>query len=221
MSLQLPLAGFQPRIAFPIVRPAAALTPTRETLPTGLRALDELLDGGLLTGATHCISGAQNSGAARALYQAVAGAQSQGLSVVYLNAQGRFERREAAAAGVDLGRLRLFRGDRLRPALFQIGSLAREGEPGLVAIDHPAAGLLARLKAILRGAPVTLLALSPAPLPGMQVTLECQRQAWRMEGGAAVGFISELRLTAHPFLPFRQARAAFAILPARGGSRRC
>ncbi len=44
---------------------------------TGMRAADELLDGGLLAGATHCISGKPTSGATSLFYQAVAGAPSK------------------------------------------------------------------------------------------------------------------------------------------------
>ena len=117
----------------------------------------------------------------------------------------------AAAAGVELGRLLLLSGAPLKQALFLIRSLARQGLPCLVALDHPPALPLAQLKAILRDAPLTLLALSSQRLPGTQVALECQRQAWRMERGDVVGFISELRLTAHPFLPLRQVRATFDI----------
>ena len=211
MSLELLVADMQQRFGYQTFCRAAELAPVRETLPTGLRAVDELLDGGLLAGATHCISGEPTSGATSLFYQAVAGAQAQSLPVVYLDMGRLLDPPNAAAAGVELGRLLLLRATPLKQALFLIRSLAQQRLPCLLALDHPAAIPLAQLKAILRDAPLTLLALSPGALPGMQVALGCQRRAWQMERGDVVGFISELRLTAHPFLPFRQVRASFDI----------
>lgn len=240
MSVELLVADIQQRFGYQAFCRAAELAPLRETVPTGMRALDELLDGGLLSGATHCISGEPTSGATSLLYHAVAGAQAQGLPVLYLDMGRLLDPPNAAAAGVALERLLLLSGTPLKQALFLIRSLAQQRLPCLVAVDHPAALPLAQLKAVLRDAPLTLLALSPSSLPGplggsdygyrdrakapasfspgrrglsenMQVALECERQAWRMERGDAVGFISELRLTAHPFLPFRQVRASFDI----------
>ena len=214
MSLEFLVADIQQRFGYQTFCRAAELAPARETVPTGVRTLDELLDGGLLAGATHCISGEPTSGATSLLYQAVAGAQAQGLPVVYLDMGQLLDPPNAAAAGVDLGRLLLLRGTPLKQALFLIRSLAQQRLPCLLALDHPAATPLTQLKAILRDAPLTLLALSPGrhgASEKMQVALECQRQDWRMDRGDVVGFISELRLTAHPFLPFRQVRTSFDI----------
>ena len=211
MSVELLVADIQQRFGYQTLRRAAELVPIRELLPTGLREADELLDGGLLDGATHSISGGPTSGATSLLYQAVGAVQADGMPVIYLDMGRLFDPPNAAAAGVELERLLLLSGTSLKHALFLIRSLAQQQLPCLVAIDHPAALPLAQLKAILRDAPLTLLALSPQPLPQMQVMLECERQDWRMERRDVVGFISELRLTAHPFLPFRQVRASFAI----------
>lgn len=211
MSVELLVADMQQRFGYQAFCRAAELAPIREMLPTGIRAVDELLDGGLLRGATHCLSGEPTSGATSLLYQAVASAQAQGLPVVYLDMGRLLDPPNAAAAGVQLERLLLLSATPLQQALFLIRSLAQQRLPCLLALDHPAALPLAQLKAILRDASLTLLALSPMPLPGMQVALECQRQDWRMERGDAIGFVSELRLTAHPFLPFRQVRVSFDI----------
>lgn len=211
MSLDTRVTKMSQRFDYQTHSPAAVLAPVRETVPTGMRAVDELLDGGLLVGGAHCVSGEPTSGASSLLYRAVASAQAQGIPVLYLDMAGHFDRAKAAAAGVDHERLLLPSESSLKQALLLIRSWARRGLPGLVVYDHPSPLPLARLKASLRNAPFTLLALSPRTLPGMQVSLECQRQEWRMERGRAVGFISEVRLTAHPFLPYRQVRACFDI----------
>ncbi len=213
MSVELLVADIQQRFGYQTLRRAVDLAPPRETLPTGLVALDELLDGGLLCGATHSISGQPTSGATSLVYQAVAAAQRGGLNVVYLDMGGRFDPPNAAAAGVALERLTLTRETSLKHALFLIRALALPQLPGLLVIDSPPALPLSQLKAVLRDAPLTLLALSPAPLPGLQVALACRRADWRRERGDIIGFNSELRLTAHPFLPFRQVRLSFSIPP--------
>lgn len=211
MSLEFYAAETCQRFGYQADSPAAELAPVRETLPTGIRAIDELLDGGLLAGGSHCISGETTSGACSLLYRAVASAQALGIPVLYLDMARLFDSTMAAAAGVDLERLLLPSDSSLKQARHLIRSLAQRGRHGLVVLDHPAPLPLAQLGANLRNTPLTLLALSPGSLPGMQVWLECQRQEWRLERGAAVGYISEVRLTAHPFLPYRQVRACFDI----------
>jgi len=209
MSLDLHTAEMSQRFGYQVISPAAVLAPVRETVQTGVRAVDELLDGGLLVGGTHCISGEPSSGARSLLYRAVASAQEQDIPVLYLDMTQLLDRPKAAAAGVELERLLLPSGTSLEQALLLIRSQVRRGLPGLVVFDHPAPMSLARVSASSRDAALTLLALSTATLPGMQVRLECQRQEWRMKRGRAAGFISEVRLTTHPFLPYRQVRACF------------
>ena len=211
MSVELLVADIQQRFGYQTLRPAAELAPPRETLSTGIAAADELLDGGLLRGATHCLSGQPTSGATSLLYSAVASAQAGGLTVVYLDMARLFDPPNAAAAGVEIERVLLLKGASLKPALFLLRSLAQQQLPCLVVVDQPSALPLTQLKAVLRDAPLTLLALAPQPLSAMQVALECRRQDWRLEQGDIIGFNSELRLTAHPFLPYRQVRVTFPI----------
>ena len=211
MSVELLIADIQQRFGYQTLRRAAELVPFRETMTTGITVLDELLDGGLLRGATHSISGEPTSGATSLLYRAVASAQAEGLAVVYLDLGQLFDPPNAAAAGIAIERLLLLSGTSLKHALFLIRTLAQQQLPCLLVIDNPPALPLAQLKAVLRDAPMTLLVLSPQPLSQLQVALACRRADWRLERGDIVGFNSELHLTAHPFLPFRQVRVTFAI----------
>ena len=211
MSVELLVADIQQRFGYQTLRRASELVPFRETLATGLVAVDELLDGGLLRGATHSISGAPTSGATSLLYRAVAGAQARDVPVVYLDMGLLFDPPVAAAAGIAIEHLLLLSGTSLKHALFLIRTLAQRQLPCLLVVDNPPELPLAQLKAVLRDAPLTLLALSPQSLSQMQIALACRRADWRIERGDVVGFNSELRLTAHPFLPFRQVRLSFDI----------
>ena len=85
------------------------LTPVREFLPTGVRAADELLDGGLLVGATHCISGEPTSGASE---------------VCYIG-RLRARRRKACPSSIWIWRSRLNSPRRPRPGLISIACCCR------------------------------------------------------------------------------------------------
>ena len=211
MSLEMLAADMQQRFGYQTLMPAAELRQCYHTISTGLTAVDELLDGGLLRGAAHCLSGQPSSGATSLLYHALASAQTQGIAVVYLDMSRLFDPPNAAAAGVEIERLSLIRGASSKHALFLLRALARQQQPCLVVIDQPNTLPLTQLKSLLRDAPLTLLVLAHQPLRGMQVALSCRRADWRVKRGDIIGFNSQVRLTAHPFLPRRQVRLTFAI----------
>lgn len=201
----------QQRFGYQALRRASELMQTRETLSTGMEAVDDLLNGGLLKGATHSLSGQATSGATTLLYRAIASLQAQGAPTVYLDMEDLFDPPNAAAAGVQMDRLLLIRRTPLKRALFLIRCLAQHQLPCLSVVDNPPTLPLAQLKTTLRHAPLTLVCLSPQPLPQMQVALQCQRQSWRLNNQDIIGFDSDLRLIAHPFLPCRQRRMSFAL----------
>ena len=211
MTLEKLAAGIERRFGHRALRRAAELARSRATLPTGLPAVDALLDGGLLRGAAHSLSGTPTSGATSLFYAAIASAQGQETPAVYLNMAGLFDPPNAAAAGVRLDSLPVLDADDLAQALFLLRGLAGQALPCLVALDNPQALPLSQLRSALRDAPLTLLALSPAPLAGMQVSLALRRCAWQSARGDVTGFTSRLQLRAHPFLPTRQATVHFAI----------
>lgn len=211
MSVEGLVAGIQKRFGYQTLRPACELMEIRATLATGMPAVDDLLEGGLLRGAAHQIIGQPTSGATSLVYRAVASAQAQGVPVIYLDMACLFDPPNAAAAGVQIEQLLLLSEPALKPALFLIRYLAQQQLPCLAVLDHPTALPLAQLRSVLRDAPLTLLAFSPRPLEPMQVVLACQRSDWKMHRGDVVAFSSDLRLLAHPFLPFRQGSMSFAI----------
>ena len=211
MSLERLVSGIQQRFGYGALRRASELTQLRRTLATGLTPLDAMLDGGLLQGAAHQIIGQPTSGATSLLYHALANLQGQGLPVVYMDMAGLFDPPNAAAAGLRIERLLLLRETDPQHALFLIHYLAQRQLPCLLALDQPAALPLTQLKPVLRDAPLTLLVLAAPPLAGMQVVLRCQWQAWDFDNGDVCAFRSDLRLLAHPFLPFRQCSLRFTI----------
>ena len=124
--------------------------------------------------------------------------------------RGRHRNRALAALERDLS---------CSAALFLIRALAQQRLPCLLAIDQPPALPLGQLKAVLRDAPLTLLALSSQLRAGgeyachsrpefeparsaerqklsgqMQVTLECERGDWRRETGRSGWFQQRIAL---------------------------
>ncbi len=211
MSVELLISGIQQRFGYQTMRRASELVQIRATLSTGMAVLDDLLDGGLLQGATHQIIGQPTSGATSLLYRVVANVQGQGLPIIYLDMGHLFDPPNAAAAGVQIERLLLLSGTALEHALFLIRYLAQHQLPCLVVLDQPKALPFAQLKPVLRNAPLTLVVLSARTLGQMQVVLQCRRCDWDLERGDVAGFSSDLRLLAHPFLPFRQCSMSFVI----------
>lgn len=201
----------QQRFGYQTLRRASELLQARETLSTGMETVDDLLDGGLLKGVTHSLSGQATSGATTLLYRTIASLQAQGIPVVYLDMEDLFDPPNAAATGVQIDRLLLISRTSLKRALFLIRCLAQHQLPCLLVVDNPPSLPLAQLKATLRHAPLTLVSLSPQPLSQMQVALQCQRQSWQLNNQDIIGFNSDLCLIAHPFLPCRQRRMSFAV----------
>ena len=211
MSVESLVSGIQQRFGYQTLRRASELMGARATLSTGMAVVDDLLDGGLLQGAAHNIAGRPTSGATSVLYGMVASLGAQGAPVIYLDMGRLFDPPNAAAAGVRIESLLLLSETALKHALFLIRSLAQHQLPCLVVLDHPPALPLAQLKPVLRDAPLTLLALSPQPLEGIQVVLGCHWRDWHLQNGDVAGFSSDLHLLAHPFLPLRQRSMCFAI----------
>ena len=205
------VASLRHRFGYQTLCRASELLYSRATLPTGVAELDALLDGGLLQGATHQFAGQPTSGATSLLYHAIANAQAQGMPVIYVDMALLFDPPHAAAVGVDIKNLLLLRETALQNALFLIRHLAQQRLPCLLALDHPAALPLAQLAPLLRDAPLTLIALTPKLLGGLQVVLRCCRQDWHLRDGDVTGFRSELRLLAHPFLPARGGCMDFTL----------
>lgn len=201
----------QQRFGYQTLRRASELLQARETLSTGMETVDDLLDGGLLKGVTHSLSGQATSGATTLLYRTIASVQSQDIPAVYLDMEDLFDPPNAAATGVQIDRLLLISRTSLKRALFLIRCLAQHQLPCLLVVDNPPTLPLAQLKATLRHTPLTLVSLSPQPLSQMQVALQCQRQSWQLNNQDIIGFNSDLCIIAHPFLPCRQRRMSFAV----------
>lgn len=97
----------QQRFGYQTLRRASELLQVRETLSASMETVDDLLDGGLLKGVTHSLSGQATSGATTLLYRTIASVQAQGIPAVYLDMEDLFDPPNAAATGVQIDRLLL------------------------------------------------------------------------------------------------------------------
>ena len=87
----------------------SALTPAqrmiRPVMPTGITAVDQLLDGGLPVGAITDMTGPESSGRTSLALSYVAGVIQKGGVCAWIDACDSLHVESAAAAGVDLSRL--------------------------------------------------------------------------------------------------------------------
>lgn len=165
----------------------------RLVAPTGLRALDDRLGGGLPRGHLSELVGSPSSGRTSLLCAAMGAATARGEIVAYVDTFDALDPASAAAAGVDLSRLLWIRGQACSPgantpgrptstpsdravdrALKAVNLVLQAGGFGLVAldlIDAPVSVLRRlpfttwmRLQRILEGRETVCVVLADAPL---------------------------------------------------------
>ncbi len=211
MNIETLIADVQHRFGHQALKRASNMIIERETLSTGIATLDAMLEGGLLKGATHSLSGKPTSGATSLVYQIVASIQKQKIPVVYLDMANLFDVPNAVSMGIQTEDLLLAQSVSLKNTLFLIQTLAKHRIPCLLVVDTPDLLPLTQVKSALRKGLITLITLSTKPLLDMQVSLQCQHKSWRFEGEDVVSFTSDVRLCHHPFLSSGQIELSFAV----------
>jgi hypothetical protein len=110
-------------------------TPPRECLPTGLTALDSLIEG-FPRGAISEILGPDSSGRTTLIHSLLASATARGEICAYVDTDDSFDPVSAAAAGVALSQLVWIRcGHNAGHALRAADSLLHAGGFGVIALD--------------------------------------------------------------------------------------
>lgn len=110
-------------------------------IPTGILSLDFALGGGFPRGRHIEIYGGYAVGKTYTVYRTIASAQRQGLACAFVDAEGTFDPKFAAKAGVDLSALALHQQQYGERAVDFMESLLRAGEYGVIALDSIAAVL--------------------------------------------------------------------------------
>jgi recombination protein RecA len=234
------LPGVPGVLGVPNRQSGPSVTPDR-AIPTGFRALDEILGlGGLPLAATTSLHGDGTSGKTTLALQAVAQAQAAGGIVAYLDLAGSLDPVEAVTRGVQLDWLVVLTPDSLEEALAMAAMLLQDRTVDLLLLDLqsrsmegagiPASKLadrFGRLAAMARRAGVQLLVLEPPSLPSAlagalsqvaALRLELSRRAWIRLGRDVVGQRTEVRVARDRFGPPGRA-AELLILYAEGGLR--
>jgi len=188
MVAQAPSALLQLTRTLP-VRPLSAFTTRPTPLPTGLPALDALLNGGLPRGGITALSGGLSSGVTPLALQLLAYAQQAGLLAVYLDLPQSFDALAAQLAGIRLDDLLLVRPASVTDALSLAYDLLCEGGCGLIVVDTGGAALpdpSLRLlgNAVVRSSSALVCLTTPeASVPGAGLRLSIARTGWEIAGG--------------------------------------
>jgi hypothetical protein len=212
---------------------ASALAPrggARESLPTGVEAIDRLLSGGLPRGGFVEVVARRSSGRFSLAISALAAATSCGETAAFVDVGGHFDPQSAEEAGVDLERLLWVRPEKLKHAVAAAEMLLATGF-SLVVVDlgvPPVRGRFVpdaawvRLERSARDRSAALLLLSPYRVGATAeavVSLDAAHPVWRGErrappmlsgigtrmtlrkdGSAREGARGEMRLSVDPVL---------------------
>src|SRR5512139_871715 len=141
--------------------------------PTGIAALDRLLDGGFPRGQLSEVVGARSSGRTSVAVAMLAAAIARGELVALVDALDMFDPSSAAAAGIDLARLLWIRGEGVDRAIKALNLVLQAGGFGLVVLDLaevPAATIRClpfttwlRLQRVLEGSATACIVMGAEP----------------------------------------------------------
>ena len=144
-----------------------ALLPDYALVPSGIRALDARISGGLRPGSLSLLSGGMSSGKSGLALAFAAHVSREPRDLAWLHS-GTFSAPSAAHGGLDLGCLLQVRVRSLNQAQRCLDILLREAAFPLLVADWPwpsTGGLFwQRIRTLLKGSQTSLLVLSP-PLP--------------------------------------------------------
>jgi len=167
-----------------------------QALRTGT-AFDRLT-GGIPTGSPCAFVGAGVCGKIALALRAVAAAQREGASVMWVDPSATLDPLAASRAGVDLGRLLVVRARTREDALFAAAAGLRSGGFRLVALDTGPELLaplvlraddVAPLVPIVRGSLSALVVVSDQPPRHLALpTFRFERVAWEQEFGRTTGW---------------------------------
>lgn len=165
------------------------------TLRTGT-AFDRLA-GGIPTGSPCVFVGAGVCGKLALAFRAVAAAQREGASVMWVDPSATLDPLAASRAGVDLGRLLVVRARTREDALFAAAAGLRSGGFRLVALDTGPELLTPSVRAddvaplipLVHGSAVALVVVSDRPPRRLVLpTFRFERVGWEQELGRTTGW---------------------------------
>lgn len=166
-----------------------------QSLRTGT-AFDRLT-GGVPTGSPCVFAGTGACGKLALALRAVAAAQREGASVMWVDPTATLDPLAASRAGVDLDRLLVVRARTREDALFAAAAGLRSGGFRLVTVDTGPALLapfvraddVAPLIPIVRGSAAALVVVSDEPASRLVLpTFRFERVAWEQEHGRTTGW---------------------------------
>ena len=155
------------------------------------------LAGGIPTGSPCAFVGSGACGKLALALRAVAAAQREGASVMWVDPSATLDPLAVSRAGVDLDRLLVVRARTREDALFAAAAGVRSGGFRLVALDTGPALLAPRVRAddiaplipIVRGSSVALVVVSDEPARRLALTtFRFERVAWEQELGRTTGW---------------------------------
>jgi len=197
-----------------IIHSAKQTDDSLQSLATGIVALDELLEGGLLHQHINEFTGKPTSGATTCAYHAIASVQQQGYEIVFFDLPQTFDAMVASSCGLRVDKLLLVHPPQLNHALELMRDIALSAVPCLMVLDVSGQQLkktLSRKQLRLAQSSSLVLLLSGSYTGLADVSLSFERLDWIHSGRDVSGYQIQATLQHHPRLPNRHTQFTLAI----------
>lgn len=191
---------------------------TRDSLPlipTSIKELDTMLNGGIPYRHLTEFAGKPTSGTMTCMYQTIASLQSQSYEVVYLDMPQTFDAMTAVAYGVTLENILIVHPPNITHASELMRDIALSGVPCLMILDLFGIRVSTRLnRQHLRLAQSNSLGLllSPYRSGHADVCVYFQQLDWIRENGDITGYQVKASVLHHPRLTHKRTQLAIPLM---------
>jgi len=197
-----------------IIQSAKQTNDTLQSLSTGIDALDQLSDGGVIHQHINEFTGKPTSGATTCAYHAIASVQQQGYEIVFFDLPLTFDAMVASSCGLMVDRLLLVHPPQLNHALELMRDISLSGVPCLMVLDvsgQQLSNTLSRKQLRLAQSSSLVLLLSARYTGLADVSLTFERLDWIHSGRDVSGYQIQATLEHHPRLPVRHTQFSLPI----------
>ncbi len=185
-----------------------------QSYSTGIRVLDQLLEGGLLYQHVNVFTGKPTSGATTCAYHAIASLQQVGYEGVYLDLPQTFDAVVASACNVTVEKILLVHPPQINRALALMRDIALSGVPCLMVLDvsgYAVSNSLNRKQLRLAQSQCFALLLAPYATDVADISVHFQHLDWIQSGRDVSAYQLKATLQHHPRIPSREVQFTLPI----------
>lgn len=197
-----------------VIQTANQTNNTLQSYTTGIKALDELLEGGLLYQHVNAFTGKPTSGATTCAYHAIASLQQTGYEAVYLDLPQTFDAVVASDCDVKVEKILLVHPPQINRALALMRDIAMSGVPCVMVLDvsgYSVNHTVSRKQLRLAQSQCLVLLLSPYSIDFADVLVYFQHLDWIQSGRDVSAYQLQATLQHHPRIPSGQVQFTLPV----------